>query len=250
MDRRTTPTWALALAGFAFIASPAAGQDDRPIAAGEKVSAEHCAPIHRTSPEFLAAFAGIGDATVPDDPLGAAFPPLVAPTNDKASPTRILASAMLPAGHTGFDAEWRRVRDTGVDEGCAVLLLGGVPRTPGEALDAVNRWVNRNVRYVEESTDAWAEAPATLRKRRGDCEDMAILKLQLLTALGVRAEDLYLTLVRDLARNADHAVLVVRANGALWILDSATDGLLDARERHDYRPILSYSADRKWLHGN
>ena len=76
-----------------------------------------------------------------------------------------------------------------------------------------------------------------------------MLKLALLAGAGVRREDIYLTVARDLARNADHALLVVRAEGRFWLLDNNTDRLLDASEAHDYRPILSYSAKGKWLHG-
>jgi predicted transglutaminase-like cysteine proteinase len=60
---------------------------------------------------------------------------------------------------------------------------------------------------------------------------------------------MYLTIARDLARRADHAVLVVRLDGRYWMLDNATDRLLDAGASYDYQPVLSFSEDRKWLHG-
>jgi predicted transglutaminase-like cysteine proteinase len=73
--------------------------------------------------------------------------------------------------------------------------------------------------------------------------------MQLLGAIGVPASDMYLTIARDLARNADHAMLVVRLDGRFWLLDNATDELLDASRSYDYRPILSYNSQGKWLHG-
>jgi predicted transglutaminase-like cysteine proteinase len=73
--------------------------------------------------------------------------------------------------------------------------------------------------------------------------------MQLLSAIGVARSDMYLTIARDLVRNADHALLVVRHEGKYWLLDNATDELLDASKSYDYRPILTYSETGKWLHG-
>lgn len=160
-----------------------------------------------------------------------------------------LASKRLAVHRTGFDAQWDRVRDGRI--AMAGVAGGGVDRT---TLAAVNAWANSRIRYVEDRElygrpDYWADARSTLRKGAGDCEDIAVVKLALLAGAGVRREDMFLTIARDLARNADHAVLVVRLDGKFWLLDNATDRLVDAREANDYRPILSYSAGGKWLHG-
>jgi len=160
-----------------------------------------------------------------------------------------LASKRLAVSKTGFDAQWERVRKGKL----AVAGLGG--KTPGRALvAAINSWANARIRYVEDrqlygQADYWADARTTLRRGAGDCEDIAVVKLALLAGAGVRPEDIYLTVARDLARNADHALLVVRAEGRFWLLDNNTDRLLEADEAYDYRPILSYSARGKWLHG-
>jgi predicted transglutaminase-like cysteine proteinase len=60
---------------------------------------------------------------------------------------------------------------------------------------------------------------------------------------------MYLTIARDLVRNSDHALLVVSLNGRNWLLDNATNEVLDASQSYDYRPILSFSGSNKWLHG-
>ena len=73
--------------------------------------------------------------------------------------------------------------------------------------------------------------------------------MALLAGAGVRRADMYLTIARDLARNADHALLVVKSEGRFWLLDNNTDILADASAANDYRPILSYSSGGKWLHG-
>jgi len=168
-----------------------------------------------------------------------------------AGPDDFLASKRLAVSKTGFDAQWNRVRRGSLSAG-----LAGVERGhPGQAvLVAVNAWANARIRYVEDrelygQADYWADAKTTLKRRAGDCEDIAIAKMALLASAGVRREDMYLTIARDLARNVDHALLVVKSEGRYWLLDNNIDRLLDASEANDYRPILSYSSTGKWLHG-
>jgi hypothetical protein len=52
-----------------------------------------------------------------------------------------------------------------------------------------------------------------------------------------------------LVRSADHAVLVVMVPEGALMLDNMTDRLLDARLPNDYRPIMSFSQNSKWIHG-
>jgi predicted transglutaminase-like cysteine proteinase len=185
----------------------------------------------RTQSDFAAMRPGLGaNARGPDD---------------------FLASKRLAVSRTGFDKQWNRVR-----RGTLSASLTGIARgNPGEAtIAAVNAWANARIRYVEDrelygQADYWADARTTLRRRAGDCEDIAIAKMALLAGAGVRREDMYLTIAHDLVRNADHALLVVKSGGRYWLLDNNIDRLLDASEANDYRPILSYSSTGKWLHG-
>ena len=166
-----------------------------------------------------------------------------------------LASRRVAIGRTNFDPAWDRVRSDTLPRGAARDLLavsGGKLSRAG--LAAVNSWANARIRYVEDrelygKADYWASAEETLRRRAGDCEDIAIAKMQLLTAMGVPQDAMFLTIARDLARASDHALLVVKLDGQNWLLDNATDELLDARQSYDYRPIMSFSRNDKWLHG-
>ena len=172
-----------------------------------------------------------------------------------AAPGDFLASKRLPIRHTSFDRDWNRVRGSGLSRNAAKsavpLAVGG----PSAAtLTAVNRWTNSSIHYVDDrklygEADHWATAGETLRLREGDCEDIAIVKMQLLAAYGVKRENMSLVIARDLARGADHALLVVKLDGRMWLLDNSTDQLLDATQSYDYRPILSFSEGKKWLHG-
>ena len=166
-------------------------------------------------------------------------------------PDDFLASKRLAVRKTGFDAQWKRVGHSTISAG--IVGIGGSNGAQA-IIAAVNSWANAKIRYVEDrqlygQADYWADAKTTLNRRAGDCEDIAIAKMALLAGAGVRREDMYLTIARDLVRNADHALLVVKSEGRFWLLDNNTDRLLDASAANDYRPILSYSAGGKWLHG-
>lgn len=166
-----------------------------------------------------------------------------------------LASKRLPVQRTSFDAEWSRVSHSRLPARLAgSLRLAGGRKVDTSTLAAVNSWTNARVRYVEDRvlygrSDYWASAGTTLSRRAGDCEDIAIAKMQLLASLGLPQSDMYLTIARDLVRNADHAMLVVKMDGRHWLLDNAANAVLDGGAAHDYRPILSFSTRGTWLHG-
>ena len=114
--------------------------------------------------------------------------------------------------------------------------------------------MNGRVHYVDDQrrfgrADVWSAANDTLRSGRGDCEDYAIAKFQLLRAAGFAERDLYLVIVRDLVRRADHAVLVARAAGHMYVLDNGTDDVLESGQVSDYRPVLTFASYGEWTHG-
>lgn len=173
------------------------------------------------------------------------------------SPDRpdVFGTIALRVEHTPLDRRWRKVRNARVAGALAswARALGNLPTE--QKIDAVNRYVNGRVSFTEDlsqhhSADLWQSASDTLRRGRGDCEDYAIAKLQLLRDAGVAPSDLYLVIVKDLVRRADHAVLVVRTGDRMLLLDNATDLVTDATAYQDYRPVLSYTAaGRAWTHG-
>jgi len=165
-----------------------------------------------------------------------------------------LATKRLAVGKTAFDRDWQRVSRDRVSVRSYRRLVGNRTSNDFSALVAVNAWVNQAITFTEDRklfsrADFWAGAGTTLRLRRGDCEDIALTKMQLLAAAGIPREDMILTLARDLVRNADHAVLIVRQGGRYYMLDNASDEVFDASLSHDYRPILSFGRGQTWLHG-
>jgi predicted transglutaminase-like cysteine proteinase len=166
----------------------------------------------------------------------------------------VFGTVALRVRHTPLDGKWRSVERSNVGPQAARFAYRLKGKTPFERLEAVNWYVNRRVRFVDDSrqfgrADVWSAAADTLRRGRGDCEDYAIAKLQMLRNAGLDERDLYLVIVKDLVRRADHAVLVARAGGRMYVLDNGTDEVLDSEKVSDYRPVLSFNAAGEWTHG-
>lgn len=166
-----------------------------------------------------------------------------------------LSSRKVALGRTNFDAAWSRVSREKPRLGQVAGHLLGAASDLDRRLDEVNRWVNQRIAYADDrqlfgKSDFWAGPKKTLQIGKGDCEDYALLKMHLLAAAGVRREDMFLTIARDLVRRADHAVLIVRTDSGYRMLDNATDKVLDATLANDYQPVLSFNDRRTWLHGS
>lgn len=165
----------------------------------------------------------------------------------------LFGSVALAVGGTPLDDMWRRASAGGasVARWAAPLRDAGADREA--TVREVNRWVNRQIDFADDArsglADHWQTAAESLRRGRGDCEDYALAKMQLLGALGVPGDDMYLVLVRDLVRRQDHAVLAVRIEGRFVVLDNNSDALLEDHQVRDYRPVMSYSGGRRWVHG-
>jgi predicted transglutaminase-like cysteine proteinase len=166
----------------------------------------------------------------------------------------VFGSVALSVGRTPLDHRWRKVARQGIGGAAGAYAASLRGLGPLARVEAVNRYVNGRVQFVDDSRqygreDHWVAASETLRRGRGDCEDYAIAKLQMLRAAGVPDRDLYLVIAKDLVRRADHALLVVRAGDRMVVLDNGTDRLLDADDVGDYRPILTFAATGAWTHG-
>ena len=135
---------------------------------------------------------------------------------------RIYGQAEAPYGYLRFcsrNAEECRPAGAELERGEA---------TPARlsALDAINRTVNRT---IEPATDKelygeveyWTLPDA---RRKGDCEDYALLKRKMLIAQGWPTSALLLTVVRDEVGDG-HAVLTVRTHLGDFILDNKTDDI-------------------------
>lgn len=163
----------------------------------------------------------------------------------------------IPIDRTRFDDRWNRVRAK-----APAHLMRAQLRKAGiavgqdeiETIQRINHWVNHWITYVPDrnrgvANDVWATAEQTIIRGQGDCEDYAILKMQMLIAAGISSDRVKLVLLRDLAANADHALLLVQTKTGKLALDNMTDRLYDGSMSQDVRPILSFSGARRWVHG-
>lgn len=167
----------------------------------------------------------------------------------------VFNSVALSIGRSPLDARWNQVSGAGVG-GNAGAFAGSLREQAVLArLEAINSYVNARVRFVDDRiqfgvADRWQAPSDTLARGRGDCEDFALAKRAMLRAAGVADQDLYLVVLKDLSRRADHAVLVVRAAGRFLVLDNGTDRIVDSADVADYRPILTFAANgRSYTHG-
>ncbi len=255
--------FAAASASLALAASPAVAQNlASPQAAAPYFSSTKSEAILGGPSRLAAILAQQSGQTIPTSSVspsgyGMAAMRAAMPIHRPAiSPDRpdVFNSVALPIKRTSLDRRWRKIANGGVGEQSRAYAARLADLQPIERLEAVNRYVNARVRFVDDSkqygvADRWTTAAETLRRGRGDCEDYAIAKLQLLRRAGFDEKDLYFVILRDALRRADHAVLVVRAEGRLLVLDNGTDRLIDSHEMPDYRPIFTFSGNQAWIHG-
>lgn len=123
--------------------------------------------------------------------------------------------------------------------------------SPRERMRLVNDFANR-MPYIEDIDnyglrDYWADT-ATFFRNGGDCEDFAMAKFKLLEKMGFHPGRMRIVLVLDQKRNRQHAVLVVNAGGEAWMLDSLIRDVVPHQEAGHYRPTVSLSGPRLYLH--
>ena len=123
--------------------------------------------------------------------------------------------------------------------------------SPRERMRMVNDFANR-MPYIEDIDnyglrDFWADT-ATFFRNGGDCEDFAIAKFKLLEKMGFHPARMRIVLVLDQDRNRQHAVLAVYEGGEAWMLDSLIRDVMPHHLADHYRPTVSLSGPRLYLH--
>lgn len=204
------------------------------------------------SPAVLAATIALASsATAIAAPVRAE--PRQANLASQAEAPNIFGTIALPLKSTRFDHRWRRVMRSGAASSQLASLLRagrGAPRV--EQLRLVNASLNARIRYrfdANPSGDYWSTANETLSQSAGDCEDYVIAKLQVLKALGVPEQDLFMTIGHDGFAGAVHAILVARARGQYFVLDNRTNRLIPHREYRGFYPMITLGSRSSWIHG-
>ena len=242
------------------VATPAHAQ----VASGSYRSMTKTEAILGGSPSALAAITSaqggrpLYSSYVTPAARNANFRPAVAnqmPQPVSADRPDVFNSVALSIGRSPLDARWNKVSGAGVGGNAGAFAASIRGQDVLAKLEAVNGYVNGRVRFVDDRVqfgvaDRWQAPSDTLARGRGDCEDFALAKRAMLRAAGLSEKDLYLVVLKDLSRRADHAVLVVRAAGRFLVLDNGTDRIVDSSDVADYKPMLTFAANgRSYTHG-
>ena len=183
-------------------------------------------------------------------PAAAAAPIYV---NRALGPT-MLGTVALPIRAVRFADSWARARED-ASASRALQRMIAPARNFGrlQQVNFVQAVVHDRIRWMSDATqwgqhDNWASANQTLARGAGDMEDRAILKMQVLRALGFDRNDLFITLGRDRVAGPI-TVLMVRLGDRFFMLDD-TGGpavLLD-RRGFEFQPQISFGWNGSWVH--
>lgn len=109
-------------------------------------------------------------------------------------------------------------------------------------VQAVNKWVNKEIQYKPESKDYWKSPLETLKDGFGDCEDFAILKHQMLNQTGYTS---WVLLCYDLIRKADHALCITLFES----LNNTDKSSVPIKQLQDYKPVVAINDYGVWIYG-
>ncbi len=163
---------------------------------------------------------------------------------DHTSPfMRVYGSAPAPYGFVAF---CERAPDECAANGAFDARFDGSPARLSE-LDQINRLVNQRIAPATDLELYGIVEHWTLPSDKGDCEDYALLKRQMLIKRGWPTSALLMTVVRD-EQGDGHAVLTARTLQGDYILDNKRT---DIRPWHQtgYRYVMrqSFVDPRLWM---
>ncbi|CCD86178.1 conserved exported protein of unknown function [Bradyrhizobium sp. ORS 285] len=127
----------------------------------------------------------------------------------------------------------------------ALRLLAIVDQARAKAgrarLGEINRAINLAIRPMSDlaqygEIDLWASPLATFGRLAGDCEDYAIAKFVALRLAGIAPQDLRILIVRDTARDEDHAVAAARLDGHWLLLDNQRMAMIQDSDARQIQP--------------
>ena len=137
------------------------------------------------------------------------------------------------------------------------LIKSGTELTEQDKLSEVNRFFNRQIRFVDDSrlwgvNDYWATPIEMLVKGAGDCEDYSIAKYFTLRRLGIPSDKLRITYVKALNYNQAHMVLTYYASPTAepLVLDNLINDIRPASQRKDLLPVYAFNAEGLYLAGS
>jgi predicted transglutaminase-like cysteine proteinase len=125
------------------------------------------------------------------------------------------------------------------------------PLPPAEQIKQVNLYANKKPYVLDIENygvaDYWA-TPLEFLAHNGDCEDYAIFKMLSLKQLGFPVDDMRIVIVQDTNLRIAHAVMSLKRNGDILILDNQIPQVISHKDIFHYVPIYSLNEKHWWMH--
>ncbi len=132
---------------------------------------------------------------------------------------------------------------------CFAQSQGGGPPAIRTARN-VAEWLTSEFVYEWEMLDYWQKAEETVRLKKGDCEDFAILSQEMLDNIGVKCE---IAIVKFQDLNYAHAICIWKEKGSYRfmsnreLVETGVDSIQDAIEKvyPDWEKITFTTAENQ-----
>lgn len=120
--------------------------------------------------------------------------------------------------------------------------------------DKINKQVNNLVKYTLDKDlygvdDYWATPAETLAKKRGDCEDYAILKRALLLKEGIKSRLGYGVILHKNGKSEKHMIDIIVIDGVEYALDNFNPDILKLSERKDLSIVVQFDTENVYRDG-
>ena len=122
--------------------------------------------------------------------------------------------------------------------GCGMLLLGLWFSGPLDTPEKIGWWEESHIWYTADPKDIWQSPEETLRLKKGDCEDFAILAQYYLKQIGMESQIVVFTMHID-DKCKGHGICVFKENGKYNYI--GTEGYKDL-QCNTIREVCDYSA--------
>ena len=126
-----------------------------------------------------------------------------------------------------------------------------VPSGPWDSLVQANQSLGSKNKL--ENVNEWVNINVSLGNGKGDCEDSAIAKMQLLKKLGFADEQFFLVYLFDKLLQEYHALLLVKIPEGVYVLDNKLSlmgkELQKDTELKDYQPVSAFTRNRTFWFG-
>ncbi len=115
----------------------------------------------------------------------------------------------------------------------------------------VNKYANQKEYILDIKNygiaDYWA-TPKEFLLGSGDCEDYAIIKMLSMKWLGYDVNSMRVVVVQDTNLRVAHAVMAIKNNNDILILDNQIEEVISHADIFHYVPVYSVNEDNWWMH--